>query len=57
MKNKSKIDDRGVKKVWNYLAYKARLWDHAKFCKTIDLQIYLDLFKRFQILRIVYILQ
>ncbi len=57
VENKPEIDERGVKKDWNYLAYKARLWNYAKFCKTVDSRIRLDLFKGFQILRIVYILQ
>lgn len=32
------------------------LWNQKKFCKIVDLLIPIDLFKKFQILKIVYIL-
>ncbi len=57
VENEPEIDDRGVRKDWDYSACKARPWDNAKFCKTVDTRIRLDLFKGFQILGIVYILR
>ncbi len=57
VENEPEIDDRGVRKDWDYLTCKARPWDHAEFCKTVDSRIRLDLFKGFQILGIVYILR
>ena len=57
VENEPEMDDRGVKKSWDYLAYKAHPWDHAEFCRTIDSWMHLDLFKGFQILGIVYILK
>ena len=55
--NKPEMDDQKVKKDWNCLTCKVYSWDHAKFCKTIDSQIWLDLLKGFQIFGIVYILR
>ena len=44
IENKSKIDDRRIKKNLNYLVCKAGLWDYAKFYKIVDSRIQLDLF-------------
>ncbi len=47
VENKPEIDDGGVRKDWHYLACKICPWDHAKFSKTFDSRIWLDLFKDF----------
>lgn len=57
VKKKPEIDDKRVKKDWDCLACKVCPWDHAKFCKIVDSQICLDLFKGFQIFKIINILQ
>ena len=56
VENEPEMDERGVRKDWDCSACKARPWDHAEFCRTVDSRIRLDLFKGFQILGIVYIL-
>lgn len=57
IKDKPKLDKRNIKKNWDCMAYIIYSLAHARFSKTIDSQIYIDWFKKFQILTIVYILE
>lgn len=53
----SEVDIRGVRIDLNYKNYEKHLWEYEDFCKIVDLQNQTDLFKRFQKIDIVYILQ
>ena len=50
------IDQRGVNTDWNCEGCVGSAWNHAIFCKTVDSLAPNNLFKGFQILGIVYIL-
>ena len=50
------IDQRGVNTNWNCEGCVKSAWNHAIFCKTVDFLAPNNLFKGFQILGIVYIL-
>ena len=51
------IDERGVNLDWDCTGCFGHPWSHEKFCKTVDSPVGVDLFKGFQILGIVYILE
>ena len=51
------VDERGVNLDWDCAGCFGHPWSHEKFCKTVDSPVGVDLFKGFQILGIVYILE
>ena len=51
------VDKREVKLDWDCPGCFGHPWSHGKFCKIVDSLVGVDLFKGFQILRIVYILE
>ena len=49
------INERRVNLDWDCAGCFGPPWSHKKFCKTVNLPIDMDPFKRFQILGIVYV--